>query len=150
MKSIGKTLLLVAAAAAMTVASLSTASADDRWRHNGWGHNGGYHGGYRHDGWGRNGWGIGAGILGGAILGSALASEPRYYDDEYAPPPVEYYAPPRRVYYAPAPYARTYAGGLQPWSPSWVRYCEGRYRTFDGRTGTYVGNDGGRHFCVAS
>jgi hypothetical protein len=28
-----------------------------------------------------------------------------------------------------------------------MRYCYDRYRSFDGRSGTYVGYDGMRHFC---
>jgi hypothetical protein len=142
MKTFGKTILLSAAAVAMTAASLSTASADDRWHHGGgWGHG--------------NGWGYGAaGLATGLIVGSAIASQPSYgpdyyYDEGYPPPPPRYYYP-RRAYYAPpAPY-NAYAGGLRPWSPQWSRYCYDRYRSFDGRTGTFVGNDGARHFCVAS
>jgi hypothetical protein len=133
MKPLMKTILLSAAAATFALASVSDASAWDRWHHGGW------HGG---------GWGYGAaGLAGGLLLGSAIASQPRYYyDDEYAPPPVRYYAPPPPVYY-PGPYA---GNGLRPWSPQWMRYCEGRYRTFDARSGTFVGNDGMRHFCVPS
>lgn len=144
MKIFGKTILLSAAAVALTVASLSPASADDRWHHG----NG-------------NGWGYGAaGLATGLIVGSAIAgSQPRYaepgyyYDDEYAPPPPPRYYYPRRAYYAPPPppayYPRQYAGNLRPWSPQWSRYCYNRYSTFDGRTGTFVGYDGARHFCTA-
>jgi len=142
MKTLGKTILLSAAAVALTVASLSPASADDRWHH---GH-----------GWGGNGWGYGAaGLATGLIVGSAIASQPRYvepgyYDDEYAPPPPPRYYYPRRAYYAPPPPPPAYyAGGLRPWSPQWSRYCYDRYSTFDGRTGTFVGYDGARHFCTA-
>lgn len=38
MKISGKSLILSVAAAAITLASLSTASADVRWRSGGWGH----------------------------------------------------------------------------------------------------------------
>ncbi len=140
MKTFGKTILLSAAAVAMTVASLTPAAADDRWHHG-------------------SGWGFGAaGLATGLIVGSAIASQPRYaepryyYDDGYAPPPPPRYYYPRRVYYAPPPpppvyYPSAYAGSLRPWSPAWTRYCYNRYATFDGRTGTYVGYDGARHFC---
>jgi BA14K-like protein len=136
MKIFGKTILLSAAAVALTVASLSPAAADDRWHHG-------------------NGWGYGAaGLATGLIVGSAIASQPSYgygyYDDEYAPPPPPRYYYPRRAYYAPPPSYSAYAGGLRPWSPQWSHYCYDRYRTFDGRTGTFVGSDGARHFCVAS
>lgn len=131
MKTLVKTFLVSAAAIGISVAALSPASADDRWHH--------------------GGWGLGAaGLATGLIVGSAVASEPRYYeepryyDDEFAPPP-----PPSGYYGAPRRYEPV-ASNLRPWSPGWAQYCENRFRTFDGRTGTYVGNDGARHFCVVS
>jgi hypothetical protein len=36
---------------------------------------------------------------------------------------------------------------MEPWSREWFRYCSNRYRSFDGRTGTFMGYDGQRHFC---
>lgn len=135
MKTIGKTILFSAAAVALTVATLSPAAAWDRWHHGA-------------------GWGIGAaGLATGLIVGSAIASqptyvEPGYYYGDYPPPPPPRYYYPRRAYYAPPPPAY-YAEGLRPWTPEWSRYCYDRYRTFDGRTGTFVGNDGARHFCMA-
>ncbi len=144
MTILGKTLVMSAVAAALTVTSMSAASADEYWHH----HN-------------RDGWALGAaGLATGLIVGSAIASQPRYVepgpvyaDPDYdAPPPPYYYRPPpRRIdverdvsYYAPAP-----AYGLRPWSPPWMRYCYDRYRSFDSRSGTYVGYDGMRHFCTA-
>ncbi|NLR96701.1 BA14K family protein [Rhizobium sp. P38BS-XIX] len=144
MTILGKSLVISAMAAAVTLTSLGTASADEYWRHRN-----------------RDGWALGAaGLATGLIVGSAIASQPRYvepgpayaYPDYDAPPPPYYYRPaPRRVYverdvgyYAPPPSA-----GLRPWSPQWMRYCYDRYRTFDGQSGTYVGFDGMRHFCTA-
>lgn len=136
MNTFGKSILISAAAAAMAFAAVSPASADE-WHHHG------------------NGWGYGAaGLATGLIVGSAIASQPRYvepgpyyYGDEYAPPPppppAYYYRAPQPAYYPEPSYA------LRPWSPQWMRYCYDRYRTFDGRTGTFVGNDGMRHFCNA-
>lgn len=31
--------------------------------------------------------------------------------------------------------------------PGWIAYCARRYRSFDPYTGTYLGNDGLRHYC---
>lgn len=134
-------ILIPAAAAALSLASVSAASADDHWHH--------YH---NNDGWVAGA----AGLATGLIVGSAIASQPTYVEPapyyvepDYPPPPPRYYrAPvyvaPREAYYAPPP-----AYALRPWSPEWQRYCYDRYRTFDGRTGTYVGYDGMRHFCTA-
>ena len=144
MTILGKSLVMSAMAAALTLTSISAASADEYWRH----HN-------------RDGWAIGAaGLATGLIVGSAIASQPRYVepgpvyaDPDYdAPAPPYYYrAPPRRVYVERdvSYYAPPAAAGLRPWSSSWMRYCYDRYRTFDSRSGTYVGYDGMRHFCAA-
>ena len=40
------------------------------------------------------------------------------------------------------------AGRAEPWSPEWFDYCRGRFRSFDSKSGTYLGYDGKRHFCV--
>jgi len=85
--------------------------------HGGW-HGGGWHGG----GWG---WGFGAGLLGGAILGSALAAPYYYY-------PSPYYAAPG--YYGPPP-------------ADAAAYCMERFKSYDLRSGTYLGYDGFRHPC---
>lgn len=82
---------------------------------------------------GHRGAGIGAGIVGGVIIGSMLA--PRYYyDDPY------YYG--RRSYYAAPP--RVYAA---PEADDAVAYCMRRFRSYDPRSGTYLGYDGNRHPC---
>jgi hypothetical protein len=145
-----KTTILSAAVAATTLATLPASYAGD-------GH-------FRHDRHRvvRNSDGdlVVAGILGlaaGAIVAGALAQpEPRgpvYRVPAYDPyDDPDYYEPaPRRYEYAPegAGYGTGYAydGGLEPWSPSWFRYCEDRYRTFDPSTGTFTGYDGEQHFC---
>lgn len=86
---------------------------------------------YGHRGyWGRGrGWGYG-GFAAGAIIGGALASR-YYYPGPY------YYEP----YYAPPPPPAYYGGGDD------VSYCMSRFRTYDPRSGTYMGNDGRRHPC---
>ena len=80
------------------------------------------------------GWGWGAGLVGfgiGTIVGSALA--PR---EVYVAPP-----PPEAVYYGPAAY------GPPTWTPEWYTYCAQRYRSFNPRTGYFMGYDGLPYFC---
>ena len=104
-------------------------------------------------GWG---WGIGAGFLAGAIVGSALTA-PYYYG--YGPYPY-YAAPPGPVYYgAPAPaygppapgYGAPAAGPAsgygEPAAEDAVAYCAQQFRSYDPRSGTYLGYDGQRHPC---
>ena len=63
--------------------------------------------------------GVAAGVLGGLIVGGMLAAP--YYD---------------RPYYGP-----DYYGGDA------VGYCMRRFRSYDPRSGTYLGYDGYRHPC---
>jgi hypothetical protein len=98
---------------------------------------GGYHGGggyYRGGGGGAFIPGLAAGaIIGGAIAsqgygpGYYAASGPAYYDEGYDD---------GAVAVAPAP-----GGGDD------VAYCMQTYRSYDPRSGTYMGNDGYRHPC---
>ena len=83
-----------------------------------------------------NAWG--AGLLGfgiGAIVGSALAPREVYVvpDDDYEPA------------YGPAAYGPGY--GPPPWTPEWYTYCAQRYRSFNARTGYFMGYDGLPYFC---
>ncbi len=72
---------------------------------------------------GGGGGGVAAGVIGGMILGGMLAG-PRYYD------------------YAPGPsYGPGYYGGDA------VGYCMRRFKSYDPRSGTYLGYDGYRHPC---
>ena len=65
-------------------------------------------------------WGAGiAGFAAGAILGGALAAQPRYY----GPPAYAYEADPADA------------------------YCFRRFKSYDPRSGTYLGYDGYRHPC---
>jgi len=83
---------------------------------------------------GGGGWGGGAGVgfIAGALLGGAIASQPRYgYGPGY------YYAEPGYAY-APGP---TYGPGNA------VGYCMQRFKSYDPRSGTYLGYDGLRHPC---
>ena len=38
---------------------------------------------------------------------------------------------------------------IEPWSTGWQDYCSTKYRSFNSKTGTFLGYDGDRHFCVA-
>jgi hypothetical protein len=79
--------------------------------------------------------GIIGGIAAGAIIGSIIANRgygPDYY---YAPGP--YYYAPGGYYYGSGPYA--YDGAMD--------YCMRRFRSYDPRSGTYLGYDGYRHPC---
>ena len=122
----------VQAAPLTSVAGLSSESSvvDVQYRYGrsyygrGRGYDRGYH---RHRN--NNGAAVAAGVAGlafGVLAGQAMA-QPRYYE-------------PAPRYYAPAPvYSR--GGG------DWYAYCSQRYRSFDPRTGTYLGYDGLRHYC---
>jgi len=123
-----------------------------RWRGGGWG---GWHGG--------RGWGWG-GFAAGAVVGGLLAAP--YYYGGYAPYYNGGYAP---YYggYAPyygggyvdeggydEPYVGGYGGGYRggyagryAGAGGGVEYCMQRYRTYDPRSGTFIGNDGHRHPC---
>ncbi len=127
----------IAAALALSVGALTLAGSaeardrdrgDHRWRHHDRHHSSAPYA-------------AGAfGFAAGAILGSTL-SQPRYY---YEPAPV--YVAPR--YVAPAYVQPSYVyAAPAPWTPGWYAYCEDRYRSFNPRTGYFVGYDGGYHFC---
>ena len=142
-----KTLMALVAAALVGITTLTLAVPAEAGQGRGYGrgggwngggryvqnnyYGGGYRGGYRHGG----GDALAAGIIGlgvGAIVGSALTPQTVYV----APPP-----PPPAPVYAPVAY------GPPAWTPDWYTYCYSRYRTFNARTGTFVGYDGYEHFC---
>jgi hypothetical protein len=139
MNGIFKIAILSVAVAATTLATLPAASADE-WRHH-WNHGNG------------NGDAVAAGVLGlaaGALIGSALSNpQPSYYGPGYDDGYYRYRpAPVRRYYVEPrVAYADRYA---EPWTRGWYEYCSDRYRTFNPRTGTFIGYDGDQHFCAAN
>ncbi|TPP11586.1 BA14K family protein [Rhizobium glycinendophyticum] len=137
---------LAAAVTLVPMAAATQAEAGDRY--------------YRHH---RHNDALALGALGlatGVIVGSVLASPPPqrrvyvdqgpvsvyddqdYYVDDYPPPP-----PQRRPVYRPQPVYQSYA--IEPWTGAWHQYCSQRYRSFNPRTGTYIGYDGQSHFCTA-
>jgi hypothetical protein len=85
------------------------------------------------------------GLATGVIIGGALASQPRYSEPRYVEP--DYYPEPEpRVIYRRQP---VYAPSYEPWTQSWYDYCSQRYRSFNPRSGTFIGYDGREHFCTA-
>lgn len=126
-----KTGLVGAALAATALVATAPANARD-WHHHGYYHHHNNAGGV-----------IAAGALGvaaGAVIGSVLAPPPApvYVEPAYVEPayPTYYRPAPRVVYAAP-----------QPWSRAWYDACSARYRSFDPRSGTFIGYDGASHFC---
>ncbi|MES2030779.1 MAG: BA14K family protein [Pseudomonadota bacterium] len=101
----------------------------------GWNHGGGWRGG----GW--RGSGFGPGFAAGAIIGSGLAAS-SYYGNSYG-------------YYGGSPY---YGSSYYDDAPDVVEvapdtgggdvdYCIRTYKSYNVRTGTYLGYDGLRHAC---
>ena len=136
-------LLMTAAAIGATVL-LAAAPAEAQWRGHGW------HGG----GWG----GAGAGFVAGALVGSAIAGSGYYYGPYgygYGPGygPAYAYGPGYAAGYGPV-YDDTYgdagyaaAPGEAYASGGDASYCAQRYRSYNPRTGTYLGFDGMQHPC---
>jgi hypothetical protein len=86
---------------------------------------------WRGRGWGWGGGAFVGGLAAGALIGGAIAApyyygSPYYYGPRYAPVPA--YAPP-------------------PEDDGAVSYCMQRFRSYDPRSGTFLGNDGQRHPC---
>jgi BA14K-like protein len=132
-----KTTVLAAAVAATTLTSVQTASANPAVA-----------------------WAIVGGVAAGALLVGALSypgwhgayAGPAYsgtqplYAPAYAGTPPTYGV----TYVGTAPLyapATTVAVSRQAGSAGWLSYCESRFRTFDPRSGTFIGADGRRHFC---
>ncbi len=123
-------------AALVAVFALMTAAPAEAGRGHGHGWKGGGNRHVQNNYYGRRGgnnWNaLGAGLVGlgvGAVIGSALT--------------------PREVYVAPPPRPAYRRAGYRPaaWSEEWYNYCYARYRSFNPRTGTFVGYDGYEHFC---
>lgn len=113
----------VGVAPAVMQSSNSDLLQEVRWHGRRGGYDRRYYRHHRHHHHDNNNWGgvAAAGIVGlaaGAIIGSQASRA----------------APPSTVYYAPQ-------------SSDWAAYCASKYRSFDIRTGTYLGYDGYRHPC---
>ena len=117
---------------AAAVHSLAVAAPVARF--NGGGGGGGNRGGYAYRRGGGGGGGFIPGAVAGALVGGALVGGygygygPGYYDDQYYDDGA--------VAVAPAPVG-----------DDAVAYCMQTYRSYDVRSGTYLGNDGYRHPC---
>ena len=111
------------AMAAMTLMAATVPAAEAQWR-------GRYgHGPYHHHRGGNNTGAVIGGLVAGALIGGAIASSQRgYYRPGYAPG------------YG---YAPRYAGP----PGDVVGYCMSRFKSYDPRSGTYLGYDGYRHPC---
>ena len=93
-------------------------------------------GGYHHHG---GGGGFFPGAVAGAVIGGAIASQGYYGSPGY-------YAAP--AYDANGYYDEgTVAAVPVPDGDDSVAYCMQTYRSYDPRSGTYLGNDGYRHPC---
>jgi hypothetical protein len=75
-------------------------------------------------------------VLGGALVGSAIANS--YYYGPYGPGP---------YYYGPGPYGPGPAYYGPPVPDDAIGYCMSRFKSYDPRSGTYLGYDGYRHPC---
>lgn len=95
----------------------------------------------------RWGWGVAGGLVAGAIVGGMLASPygPYYGPGPYYVGPGPYYAGPGPYY--PAPYVAGPVVRPAPVYSDAVAYCMRRYRSYDPRSGTFLGYDGLRHPC---
>ncbi len=116
-----KVIIAAIAIMALGAAAIPT-DASAYWRGGGW--QGGY-GGWRGEQWG---WGYGGGYAGGAIIGGFL------FGPYYLGGGPSYYYPDPGYYYGPPP-------------EDAAAYCMQRFRSYDPRSGTYLGNDGYRHPC---
>ena len=108
----------------------------------GGGGGGGWHGGYGGGGY-RHGGGGGffPGAVAGAIIGGAIASAPYgYYGGPGYYPPGYY----DDQYYDQGPVV---VAPVAPEGDDAVAYCMQTYRSYDPRSGTYLGFDGYRHPC---
>jgi hypothetical protein len=154
MNGIFKPAVLTIAAASIVFAPMAQASAHERWKHQRY---------QRHHqpvivNKHNSGELIAAGIIGLAIGAMIAGAANQPDEDEYRVhrparprPERDYFPPPPGVVDGDEPnviYDEPVYASAEPWTPQWYRYCEDRYRSFDGETGTYLGYDGLRHFCV--
>ena len=141
----------VVVAAAVPAQAVAAAAPHQRWRrrrrYRGGGGADAYGGGgggyHRHGGGG----GFIPGAIAGAVIGGAIASQSRpYYGGGRYYGGGAYYGGSAYDYddgYAEGPVVQVAPGG----GGDDVAYCMQTYRSYDPRSGTYLGNDGYRHPC---
>jgi hypothetical protein len=97
----------------------------------------------------RRWWAVPAGVAAGVVVGRALTAPYRYAPPAYyyGPPPAAYYPPPAAYYPPPAAYAAPGYAAPVPQSADAVAYCRQQFKSYDVRSGTYLGHDGQRHPC---
>lgn len=76
-------------------------------------------------------------LIGGLVVDHPPSPRPRF--ERFPPPP-----PPR--WDRDRPHHQRFA---RPWTPGWYRWCSTTYRSFNPRSGMFVGWDGRRRFCIA-
>jgi hypothetical protein len=136
--------IILSVAVAATTLSAIPAEAGDRWR--------GHHRHRSHHD--SDGALVAAGVLGLALgalaVGAATSNDEPVEVNPYRHPRPR---PDRDIVYGEMTELvdgqEAYGPAFEPWSRSWFRYCEQRYRSFDPETGTYMGYDGRSHFCDA-
>jgi hypothetical protein len=146
-------LKVLSAAAILAVAVPMIDATPSHAQGRGWhgGGHGGWHGGGGR-GWGRGG-GFAGGAIAGALIGGAIASQGYGYGRGYGYGGYGYGG----GYYGGTPYYGT-AYGAVPYddgddvvevAPGGgdVNYCIQTYKSYNPRTGTYLGYDGLRHAC---
>jgi hypothetical protein len=143
---IGLKVLSAVAVLALAVPTVMPTESLAQGHHRGGGGGGGPRGGGGHWGGGgfRHGGGGGfiPGAIAGAVIGGAIASQGPYYGGQ------PYYGYGGNYYdedygYSEGPVVQVAPGG----GGDAVAYCMQTYRSYDPRSGTYMGNDGYRHPC---
>ncbi|SER01735.1 BA14K-like protein [Faunimonas pinastri] len=142
--------ILAGVAGALALVLAGSAQAQTPWFHgggHGGGPGGGFHGGPRGDFGGGRGWhGGGHGYHGGGyydgFYGPAFFGwdNPWAYDGYYAYRRPVVIVPPAQAAVPEAAYGPRKSG-------AWYSYCSHRYKTFDARSGTFIGSDHRRHIC---
>jgi hypothetical protein len=133
--------LKILSTVALLALTLPVVSATDSFAQGHYRGGGGYYGGHR----GGGGGAFLGGAIAGAVIGGALAAPYGGYGYGgygYGYGPGYYAAPVYGPGYDEEPLVEVAPGGGDD-----VNYCIQRFRSYDPRSGTYLGNDGYRHAC---